>query len=233
MQQQRQSHARLSTQARPKQSAASQTQPAIPPPLSTAPAQTPTVTSPQDDLFSLDFHAPSTSNATTSPTGSSAAAEPKDVKNNILSLFAAAPPQGGGILGGGFADGTAGFGTAQPQAQVQPTSMMGSSGTGMWGAQSGWNGMQSTQGQQAQGQIWSQPSQPQQQQQQPFGVFSSNAQQQQSTGLFGSQNVWGGGGSTSATQPNMDLFSTPFSSSTAPQPVKKDDAFGDLWGSFK
>lgn len=43
-------------------------------------------------------------------------------------------------------------------------------------------------------------------------------------GLFATQNVWGNNNST-------DIFSQPFSSPAAP--TKKDDAFGDLWGSFK
>lgn len=105
---------------------------------------------------------------------------------------------------------------------------MGSTGTGMWGAQSGWNGMQTDH---AQSQIWGQPSQPQQQQEQ-FGAFASNPAPQ-NTG-FVSQNFWGGGGPTPSTQiGGVDLFSAPFSSAAATHPVKKDDAFGDLWGGFK
>jgi stromal membrane-associated protein len=102
---------------------------------------------------------------------------------------------------------------------------MGSTGTGMWGAQSGWNVAQHTQTQ-----AWGQPSpQPQQHQ---FGAFASNPLPQ-NTGSFTTQDIWGGGGGSAAPQKGGDLFSAPFSSTTAAPPVKKDDAFGDLWGSFK
>ena len=231
---QRQSHTLLSSQARPKPTTGKQTQQPIANPQSTVP-QTPVtshVTSPQDDLFNLDFHAPSASAATTSP-GSAVAGRPKDIKNDILSLFATSPPPRTGLLGGGIGDSSTNIGTAQLQAQSQPTSMVGSTGTGMWGTQSGWNGMQTAQVQHVQPPLWGQPSQPQQPPQQPFGTFE-NHPQPQSAGLFTSQNVWGGVGSTAPTQTvGVDLFSAPFSSTTAAQPVKKDDAFGDLWGSFK
>ncbi|KAG9086063.1 hypothetical protein FS749_003933 [Ceratobasidium sp. UAMH 11750] len=175
---------------------------------------------PQNDLFSLDFHAP------TPPVQPQA---PKNAKSDILSLYSAGSTAGSGAFGG--------FGQQPAQAPGMPqtTSMAGTTGTGMWGVQSGW--APPAQAQPAANDIW--------------GSFGSAPQQPvtQSNSLFGAQNVWGNqalkpaapaadsfggnvwGGSTAGTAATggNDLFSQPFSAA----PAKKDDAFGDLWGGFK
>jgi stromal membrane-associated protein len=163
---------------------------------------------PENDLFSLDFHAPPVTAST--PTN----LPKKDVKQDILSLFstpaapAAAPPYGQ------FGAATqpspwAQAGPAQPQAQ--PTSMVGSNGTGMWGTSSGWSG--ATPVPPAQGNLWGTPTPTQQQTHQALSNMSD---------LWGSSATASGGGS--------DMFNAPFASSAQP---KKDDVFGDLWGEFK
>ena len=171
---------------------ASAPQPALPP------------KAPENDLFSLDFHAPA----------ASAAPEPKkDVKQDILSLFATAPPAAAPVAAGfgQFASQTAQWGAPPPvqqQQQPPPTSMMGNNGAGMWGASSGWTGAVAVQPS-----LWGAPATqviPQQQ------MFNTNA-------------VWGAPAAASAPAP--DPFGT---FSTAAQPAaKKDDVFGDIWGGFK
>ncbi|KAG8745456.1 hypothetical protein FRC10_007999 [Ceratobasidium sp. 414] len=176
---------------------------------------------PQNDLFSLDFHAP------TPPAQPQA---PKNAKSDILSLYSASNAAGSGAFGG------YGQQPAQAPGMPQTTSMAGTTGTGMWGVQSGW--APPAQAQPATNDIW--------------GSFGSAPPQPaaQSNSLFGAQSAWGGqaprpaapaadpfggnvwGGSTAgppATGGN-DLFAQPFS---AAPPAKKDDAFGDLWGGFK
>ncbi|KAF8525118.1 ArfGap-domain-containing protein [Hysterangium stoloniferum] len=212
---QRQPHNLLSSQAR------SAVQTANSPSATSIP-----VSSPKDDLFSLDFHSP---HAATSSNPTTLTGGQKNVKNDILSLFATTPAPGTGVLGsiGG------GFGATQAQAgpQIQ-TSMVGNSGTGMWGVQSGWTGQPASP--QPQGNIWAQPQSQQSMQSNVWGQppQSQQQQQQQQFGFGGgaltgnSQDPWGGG----ASQAAPDLFSSPFGST---QPAKKDDAFGDLWGGFK
>ncbi|CAE7131286.1 unnamed protein product [Rhizoctonia solani] len=178
-----------------------------------APAAPPAPAAPQNDLFSLDFHAP-TPPAQPQP--------PKNIKSDILSLYSSGNTSGSAGLGG-----LGGFGQpAQPQPAPQVTSMAGTTGVGMWGAQSGWTPQQQ---QLPANDIW--------------GNFGSAPQQQpvQSNSLFGAQdpwatqptrapaapadpfgNVWGSSGGTSANN----------NGSNAPA-AKKDDAFGDLWGGFK
>ncbi|KAK7064859.1 Arf-GAP domain-containing protein [Favolaschia claudopus] len=181
-----------------------------PPPgqhAASAPAPAPAPPAPQEDLFSLDFHAPA---APASPPPA-----PKNAKQDILSLFstpAAAAPQMAAPPFGQFQQQPSPWGQQQP-AQMQTQSMMGSNGIGMWGASSGWSAPQ--QAPQQQSNLWGAPAQ----QQSPFGSVPDT------------NNVWGGmvsagGGSGNG---NGDLFSTP----AAPPPQKKDDAFGDLWGGFK
>ncbi|KAF8584944.1 ArfGap-domain-containing protein [Ramaria rubella] len=207
---QRQSHTLLSAQTRSKPSAAVQARTVIPPPgLATTASPVPPATSLKDDLFSLDFHGPTVPEVPAS-SGPSVGG-PRDVKNDILSLFASAPPSGNSVLGGSTA-----FGTAQAQAYggpLQSTGMVGNSGTGMWGPQSGWNGTQAAQLQPAQSNLWNQ------QAQQSFGGVAQ----------VPSQNVWGAG----ASQVGGDLFNSPFSTASPTQAAKKEDAFGDLWGGFK
>ncbi|CAE6506936.1 unnamed protein product [Rhizoctonia solani] len=180
-----------------------------------APAAPPAQPTPQNDLFSLDFHAP-TPPAQPQP--------PKNIKSDILSLYSSGNTSGSTALGG-----LGGFGQpVQPQAAPQATSMAGTTGVGMWGVQSGWAPQQ--QQQQPANDIW--------------GSFGSAPQQQpaQSNSLFGAQdpwasqpagtsaapadpfgNVWGG---SSTTNTGTNTFS-------AAPAAKKDDAFGDLWGGFK
>ena len=93
---------------------------------SSAPAPAPAPVAPANDLFSLDFHAPSP------PVQQQEQVPKKDVKQDILSLFStpAAPPVA-----------PAANIWAQP-TQQQQTSMMGSNGVGMWGVSSGWSAPQ-------------------------------------------------------------------------------------------
>ena len=193
----------------------SQTQQAVAPAAPSSP-----VASSQDDIFSLDFRAPAATSSTSGMTNE----QKKDVKNDILSLFSS-PPSGSGVIGGGGAN----FGVAPPQVQAPcpPTSMMGTTGTAMWGVQSGWNGMQTAQPKQPN--IWGQP-QPQSpfQQQQQFNASGGAAQPQNP------KNIWGGDGSAASGGGALgDLFSAPFSSPATQPANRKDDAFGDLWGGFK
>lgn len=170
---------------------------------------------PENDLFSLDFHAPPAAAA-------SAQSQPKkDAKQDILSLFSkpAAAPQAAPAAFGQFA--------AAPQAQAspwaqsapvqqraQPTSMMGDNGSGMWGASSGWGAAAPVPP--AQGNVWGNP---------------APAQQPMHAPPAGMNDLWGNS-SSAAPAPvggGLDLFSAP-SAGAAP---KKDDVFGDIWGSFK
>ncbi|KAJ3507449.1 hypothetical protein NLJ89_g6300 [Agrocybe chaxingu] len=170
---------------------------------------------PGNDLFSLDFHAPTT------PANSASVVEPKkDVKQDILSLFSAAPasasPAAPGF--GQFnAFGAQWGGTAPPQQlQQQPaaqTSMVGGNGVGMWGASSGWTGTPAAPV--AQPNIWN---------------ASATAGPQQTTTLFDTNAVWGGTASPMTVPSSQDLFRSSLASQTA---AKKDDAFGDIWGGFK
>ena len=115
--------------------------PSIPKPISAVPTAvaagaTPTLST-QNDLFTLDF-SPATAPAAT-------AAPKKDVKNDILSLFAQAPTPATQSTASPTT--TSPWGTANPNPslfgapQVAPApapSMMGTSGVGMWGAGTGW-----------------------------------------------------------------------------------------------
>ncbi|KAJ3997093.1 hypothetical protein F5050DRAFT_1570080 [Lentinula boryana] len=187
------------------------------------------VPAPQNDLFSLDFHAPPT-RSSAAMSDNSAPEQKKDVKQDILSLFSAAPPQSSSVLGAGFGQQFAGtsvqaaspWGAAPVAAQVPATSMMGSNGIGMWGTSSGWNNVPAVP---AQPNVWGAPA--------AVGVPQQQPQSQQPN-LFASGNdVWG---SSSTTVPvasggSQDLFGS--FSTVAPAQSKKDDAFGDIWGGFK
>ncbi|KAG8708154.1 hypothetical protein FRC09_001412 [Ceratobasidium sp. 395] len=212
-------HSLLSTSlaSRTAQPAASQ---AAQPQAQVAAPTAPATATPQNDLFSLDFHAP-TPPAQPQP--------PKNAKSDILSLYSS-----------GGNTGTSGFGAfgqqpVQAPGVQQATSMAGTTGTGMWGVQSGW--APPAQAQPAANDIW--------------GSFGSAPQQPaaQSNSLFGAQdpwgnqapkpaapagdpfggNVWGAPATGAPANSGNDLFSQPFSAA----PAKKDDAFGDLWGGFK
>ncbi|KAF8961021.1 hypothetical protein BDZ97DRAFT_1921712 [Flammula alnicola] len=180
-------------------------------------------TAPQNDLFSLDFHAPATpAHNTTSP-------EPKkDVKQDILSLFSAAPPVSAApatATFGQFNNQAAYWGGAAPQQQpiqqqqpvqqqqVPPpmTSMMGANGTGMWGASSGWSGAPVMP---PQPNVWGAP------------AVATIPQQQ----MFNTNAVWGAPTPSAAPAATPDLFGASYSAQPA---AKKDDVFGDIWGGFK
>lgn len=171
-----------------------------------APAPAPAAS---NDLFSLDFHAPATAPSASPPPR-------KDVKQDILSLFSAAPAAAPvpAATFGQFAQAPAqpGWPGAQAQAQASVTSMVGSSGVGMWGASSGWNPAQAVP---AQNTLWGSPAaQPAIQQQQNF---------------FTTSDVWGAPtGAGAGASASGDLFR-----SAVPAMQKKDDAFGDIWGGFK
>lgn len=202
--------------------------------VTAAPAAPPAAPAPQNDLFSLDFHAPSPAHGATNGN----ATPKKDAKNDIMSLFstgpaaaAAAPainpyaqPAGfgqfggtGGTGGSPWGDGLSGT-APQPQQpqQAAPQSMMGTAGAGMWGVNSGW----SAPAQPAQPNIW--------------GNTGPSPGTQQT--FFNTSDVWasnGAGASAGSTSGGADLFGSFGAAPAAPQQQKKDDAFGDLWGGFK
>jgi len=172
---------------------------------------------PENDLFTLDFHAPSAPTAT-SP-------EPKkDVKQDILSLFSAPHPAA--------AAPTAAFNQfnqvahwggvpqQQPVQQLQPpamTGMMGSNGPGMWGVSSGWSG---TPAMPPQPNVWGAP------------TAAAPSIPQQQMNMFNTNAVWGAPTPPAAAPATgAELFG---SLSTHTQHAQqKDDAFGDIWGGFK
>lgn len=191
-----------------------------------APAQAstppPEPKAPENDLFSLDFHAPSSA----PPVNNASSSQPpkKDVKQDIMSLFSSAPVAAVPALG--FGQGFGQFGAAasqaspwagaQPQQQqvhTQPTSMMGTNGAGAWGVNSGWSGPSVPP---AQGNLWGNPAVP--------------TQPQQPNLFANSNDVWGSPNPVPPAGGNQDpfgSFATPASSQ------KKDDVFGDIWGGFK
>ncbi|KAJ3927750.1 MAG: ArfGap-domain-containing protein [Lentinula lateritia] len=196
--------------------------PAPSPPATAAPTVTAPAPAPQNDLFSLDFHAPPTRTNTT--TDNSTPEQRKDVKQDILSLFSAAPPQSSSAMNSGFgqfsgapAQAASPWGAAPVAAQAPVTSMMGSNGTGMWGTSSGWANAPAVP---AQSNVW--------------GASVAPAVPQQQFNLYASSNdIWGSSSTVApvATGGSQDLFGS-FSTASAPVP-KKDDAFGDIWGGFK
>lgn len=166
---------------------------------------------PQNDLFSLDFHAPApVSNAPVQQVK-------KDVKQDILSLFSspsgATQPATAGV--GHFNNtpvtaSSSPWGSLQPQ---QPTPTMGLNGVGAWGASSAWTGLSAPD---LPNNVW---------------ANSSASPQHQQASLLNTSNVWDGMNFGLPTQQqSQSTFSEPFSAT----PVqKKDDVFGDLWGDFK
>ncbi|KAF8641534.1 hypothetical protein AX16_009911 [Volvariella volvacea WC 439] len=160
----------------------------------------------QQDLFSLDFHAPPPSSA------SPAAQQPrKDVKQDILSLFSAPTPNSSAVPMASASSGQGNaWGTSPPIV-----SMAGTSGVGAWGVSSGWGASAVPP---AQPNVWG---------------SSTNPTTAQQPNLFASSNdIWGG--SAVASNGEADLIGSSFStSSTAAPTTKKDDVFGDLWGGFK
>jgi len=162
---------------------------------STQPVQATQPSAPQDDLFSLDFHAPPATTTNVVPE------QPrKDLKQDILSLYstpAANPPSnpmsqfGSGLWSA----------PPQPQQPLPPTSMIGSAGIGAWGTSSGWTS----------------PAVPPPQQ----NVWNTPALPAQQADLFNTNDVWGNSSSGPAAAPGTTSTKN------------KDDAFSDIWGSFK
>lgn len=144
----------------------------------------------QDDLFSLDFHAP----PPVIPSNVAPEQPKKDVKQDILSLFSNTVPA--------HNSGSSSWSVpSERQHPAQVTSMMGSTGADAWGVSSGWSAPAPTIP--AQPNVWN---------------TSTNNITQQNNNLLNTSNVWGG---TLTTTSNTGYA------------AQKDDAFGDIWGSFK
>jgi stromal membrane-associated protein len=156
---------------------------------------------PPDDLFSLDFNNSTAPSPPVVVPHNEIVTSKKDVKNDILSLFSSSTPAAAPV-----------WNNTNPQPS-QPTSMIGTQGVSMWGANSGWNDPSSQQAS-------TQPT-----------VWQSNAASMTSNtaniGLFAGPNVWDVHNSTVPPKPSTNA--DPFSSG-AP---KHDDAFGDIWNRFK
>ena len=169
---------------------------------------------PENDLFSLDFHAPPVS----SPTASQQPSR-KDAKQDILSLFSTPstnqpPTMSHNNTFGQIQSPTSAWHSAptQPQQPVQVTSMMGTNGVGAWGTSSGWNPPAP-----AQGNLWGNPT--------PAAALAQPKQPD----LFGSD-LWGG---SSNAMGGSTVWGSTGTSATAAPTAKKDDAFSDIWGDFK
>ncbi|TRM62986.1 hypothetical protein BD626DRAFT_497202 [Schizophyllum amplum] len=174
-------------------------------------AAAPAQPKPADDLFSLDFHSPSPAQSP-SPTETAAQAPRKDVKQDILSLFSAAPaaaPAAPAAYGQIAAQNPWGA-PAQPQV-VQPAGMQASAG--MWGASAPMAGG-------GMGAAWGAPAQP--------NVWGAPAPQP--APFDNSTSVWGSAAPVAAQDP-FGAFNN--GAAASPTQQKKDDAFGDLWGGFK
>lgn len=171
--------------------------PAFLPPPESAPGLQ--AKSPENDLFSLDFKAP----VPTAPLS-----EPKkDVKQDILSLFssnpvaAASPIQTAPTMPQSLT-----WQGNVPQQQPAATSMIGTSGTGMWGASSGWSGA-----------VPVIPAQP--------NIWNPATTTQSQSNIFDTNSIWGGSPTnTTTTQQSWAPASTA---------QKQDEVFGDIWGGFK
>lgn len=168
-----------------------------------------------NDLFSLDFHAPVAS--TQMNDGASPAQSQKDVKHDILSLFTTPAASTTTPIYNAFSSQPA---VASPWAantaanhQVQPTSMIGTTGVGAWGASSGWTG----------GPVAPSP------QSSLWGAPGTASLQPQQSSLFNTSEVW----SASQNQPSQDLFGNQPRMTSVASTVKKDDLFDDIWGGFK
>lgn len=215
-----QAHQLLSTNFPTTQRQPTATATAIPPAPAAAPVPPPAQPkAPENDLFSLDFHAPPV------PVAPTPEAPKKDVKQEILSLFSTAPAISAPAYGqfGGVPAGASPWGNVQPQQQQQyqqPTSMLGNNGIGAWGTASGWTGASIAQPP-MQTNLWGNP------------APASTMQQPVSAGLFNTTDMWSS--AAPAAAPSQDLFGTSLGSGGGGSlgTQKKDDAFGDLWGGFK
>jgi stromal membrane-associated protein len=168
-----------------------------------APAPAPVPSSSENDLFSLDFHAPPV-NATTSTTAG--LAPRKDTKQDILSLFGAQAAPSPWSHSHSQAQAT------QPQPQPLPpfsNATSGSSSTTNWNV----------------GHNWSNPAPPVQ-----VNVWGATTPAQHPPLLDSGSDIWGGstGGLAGAS---TGAFGS--STSARNTQTNKEDVFGDIWGSFK
>lgn len=161
------------------------------------PASAPPATAPENDLFSLDFHAPPVN-----PT-SAASAPKKDTKQDILSLFSAPAAHSP------WAQAPA---TQQPSQTLPPFS----DATTTPSSAAAWNV----------GHNWNNPIPPVQQ-----NVWGPTAPAQQPSLLGSGNDIWGGSVSNTAS-PSVGLFESSMETSNT-HAEKKEDVFGDIWGSFK
>lgn len=205
--------ANLANQLQQKQQAA---------PAPAAPVAPPAQPKPLDDLFTLDFHAPATSNP-------HAQQQPKkDVKQDILSLFSVAPTAPtaglGGLGGSNQAAQPSHWGIGQVQQQASaPVSMVGNTGVGAWGVNSGWTNPTGAAPAALPGAnaSWGNPLAPYS----SSGLWGNSTQQP--ANVFASSNdTWGG---STVADPWASSASTTTSTTTA----KKDDVFGDIWSSLR
>ncbi|KAI9437023.1 ArfGap-domain-containing protein [Lactarius indigo] len=144
-------------------------------------ASAPSASAPENDLFSLDFHAPPVD-----PTPA-ASAQKKDTKQDILSLFSAPAAHSPWAQAP----------VTQPQSQALPPF------SNTTAAPSPVPSVQPN-------------------------VWGSATPAQQPSLLGSGSDIWGGTVNNSAS-PSVG----PFGSSTATHTDKKEDVFGDIWGSFK
>ncbi len=171
-----------------------------------------------NDLFSLDFHTPAAPVQTND--GLSSAQSKKDVKQDILSLFSTRSSAAASTATPIYSALSSQSAMASPWAanaatnhQVQPTSMVGTTGVGAWGTSSGWTGGPAAPS--SQSNLWGAPG-------------TASLQPQQSS-LFNTSEVWG----ASQNQPSQDLFGNQPRVTSVASTVKKDDLFDDIWGGFK
>lgn len=205
-------HQLLSTSHLQQQPAQPRLQPptSVPTPAS-APAPAPVPVPPQNDLFSLDFHAPPQPvQEQTQPT------PPKNAKQDILSLFST--PAQNPVTATPVQQNL--WGQPQQPVQQQPIQgMVGQTGSGMWGISSGWNPPQP----QTQSNVW--------------GNFTSGVPQQSQQANFslGTQpapNSGFGAFQQSAAFSTTDIWANNNAPTTASSNQQKD-AFDDIWGGFK
>ncbi|EGN92716.1 hypothetical protein SERLA73DRAFT_79407 [Serpula lacrymans var. lacrymans S7.3] len=177
----------------------------------------------QDDLFSLDFHAPP------APSRPAASQPAKDVKQDILSLFSTPASTAAGQTTSAYGQFSPASDSQSPWNQLntgtlpqissvpQPTSMVGSSGSGLWGVSSGWDSTPIPPGP-TQGNIWGSAA---------SSTLQPSQIQTQQTNILSTNDIWSS--SNSAAGIGGDMFGSASTGSTQ----KKDDVFGDLWGDFK
>jgi len=217
-------HQLLSTSHLQQQPARTRLQPPAPAPAP-APASVPAPVPapPQNDLFSLDFHAPSQhAQQQSQPT------QPKNAKQDILSLFSTPAPNPVPAVP---VQQNLWSQPQQPtQQQQQPIQgMMGQAGAGMWGVSSGWSAPQP----QPQSNVWGnftsavpQPPQPPQQPQQQGSLGFGT--QPASNGGFGGFQQSPAFSTTDVWANNNNNNATPATTNS-----QQKDAFDDIWGGFK